>query len=100
LSFSRDRNLTLDTLGTVPTTQLAKDLRLLRRVRGITLTEIARQTGVDLSALCRMELGERSLPPGLAILWVRLLIGDLEPPTGTPHEGQGVEGEEADTGPS
>jgi transcriptional regulator with XRE-family HTH domain len=69
--------------------RIGERARTLRRERGLTLQEVSGRSGITLSRLGRIELGERELSVGCLVRLARALgvgSGDLlgEPASGDP----------------
>ncbi|MDP3936192.1 MAG: helix-turn-helix transcriptional regulator, partial [Alphaproteobacteria bacterium] len=55
---------------------VAKNLRLLRRIRGLTLEELSEQVGISVSYLSRIESGNRRVTEPLLFKLSELLQCD------------------------
>ena len=57
-------------------TLTARDFRLIRRARGLTLQQVSEQIGLDPAALSRIEQGKRPLRLRTMVQLVRVLFGE------------------------
>jgi transcriptional regulator with XRE-family HTH domain len=54
-----------------------RDLKLLRRASGLSLSDVAGKVGCDASHVSRIERGERPLSPDLELKLLRIFWGRI-----------------------